>query len=276
MRIVKFEIDSDEIELIPLADLHIGNPFCDTELIKEVCEYVAKTPNCYTILNGDICETVTRSSVGNIYETTSPQDQIVTACYYLRPIAEQKKIINILSGNHENRMLKDTGLSMTDMLLAHLLQYDDTLNDRYCADGAYTFLIMNGRKSGGRNFRMCVTIYNTHGHGGGSKIGGKIQKLDDTYIPADIIIKSHTHVPETHRGVYFNVNPNEYTVKEKPVVYCNTGAYLKFGGYGERAGYKPLSRAVPVIKIKNRRERSKGKEFYKTYIECTIKEHLGD
>ena len=112
MRVVTFEVPYSEIEIVPLADLHIGSPQCDELLIKEVCEYIENTPNCYTILNGDIVDNNIRNSVGSVFEETmSPMNQVTTACYYLSKIASMGKIINITVGNHEARSEKDTGLS---------------------------------------------------------------------------------------------------------------------------------------------------------------------
>lgn len=277
MKIVNFNIDKfNEIEIVPLADLHIGSPECDEELIKEVCDYISKTPNCYTILNGDIVDNATRSSIGSVFEETmSPKEQVNRATYYLKPIAEKGKIINITVGNHELRSEKDTGLSPSDLLLANLMKYDDSLNERYCVDGAYTFLTIPNRKKS-KLSTVTFTIFNLHGTGGGTRIGAKVQKLDDMQMvaPAQIYIRSHTHQPETHRGLMIEVNNNNHSIKEVPCVFVSTNAYLKYGGYGARAGMKPLSRAIPVIKIKANRKTYKGREQTIKSVECTLKDTL--
>lgn len=276
MRIINFDIDAKEIQIVPLADLHIGSPECDQELIKEVCDYIAKTPNCYTILNGDICDNVTKTSVGNVFEETmSPQSQVATACYYLQDIAKQKKIINMVVGNHERRGLDD-GLTISDLLLAHLLKYDETLNDRYCEDGAFTFLSLKDTRSQTVG-KTVFTVFNLHGTGGGAKIGGKVQRLDDmqqVFPTASLYIRSHTHQVETHRGVYFDVNTHTRSVREQPCVFVSTGSFLKYGGYGARAGMKPLSRGIPLITLKIIRRHRHGKEEYYRSVECVIKDHL--
>ena len=281
MKIVNFEVDSPEIQIVPLADLHIGSPQCDELLIKETCEYIANTPNCYTILNGDVVDNTIRNSVGDVFEQTmSPMNQVTTATYYLSEIAAKKKIINFVSGNHELRTEKESGLSPSDLLLAHLMRYDETLNERYCADGAFTFLSMKTRENS--TGKICYTIFNLHGNGGGSKIGGKIQRLEDMagIIDAHIYIRSHTHQPETHRGIKLTVDTNNHTVREEPCVFVNTGAFLKYGGYGARAGMKPLSRAIPVITIKNKRKtiqrKNERSDTTQRRIEVVLKDSLED
>ena len=279
MRVVNFEVESNEIQIVPLADLHIGNPQCDEVLIKEVCEYIEKTPNCYTILNGDIVDNNVRNSVGSVFEQTmSPVNQVTTAAYYLSKIAAKKKIINMTVGNHEARSEKDTGLSPSDLLLAKLMQYDDTLNERYCIDGAYTFLTISDDKLNRSKGHTCFTIFNLHGNGSGMKVGGKIQRLDDmqSIIQAHVYIRSHTHIPETHRGVVLNVVPQQRTIHEEQCIFVNTNAFLKYGGYGARNGMKPLARAIPLITLKAKRVYSKGGKEDRIIrsVECTLKERL--
>ena len=277
MRVIDFSVPLNEIEIVPCADWHIGSPQCDVNLIKEMCEYIAKTPNCYTILNGDLVDNNIVNAVGSVFEATmSPLEQVVRAAYYLQDVAKQGKIINMTSGNHEQRTAKGVALSPSDLLLAKLMAYDETLNERYCEDGAFTFLTMNGRKSNEHKSKIVFTIFNLHGSGSGSKIGGKIQRLDDmsNIVSANLYIRSHTHQPETHRGVIMAVNTNFHTVKEESCVYVNTGSALLYGGYGARAGMKPLSRGIPVITLRVLRKNHKREELYIKEIDCTIKERL--
>lgn len=275
MKIVNFTVDSNEIQIVPCADWHIGSPQSDEVMIKEICEYIEKTPNCYTILNGDLVDNNIVNAVGSVFDSTmTPLDQVTTAAYYLSKLTAMGKVINMVSGNHEQRTAKNTSLSASDLLLAKLMQYDPSLNERYCEDGAFTFLTLNGRPTKHKS-RVTFTIFNLHGNGGGSKIGNKIQRLDDmqTIVPnANLYIRSHTHQPETHRGVVLNVNANAHTVKEESCVFVNTGACLKYGGYGARAGMKPLSRGIPVITLKALREPGDGASVRS--VECTIKERL--
>ena len=280
MKIVDFYVEAEEIKVIPLSDWHIGSPQCDEVLIRQVCEYVEQHDDVYVILNGDLVDNNLRNSVGNVFDQTmSPLEQVNRAAYYLQNIAKQKKIINMTSGNHEDRGDKE-GLSPSQLLLAKLMQYDPTLNERYCEDGAYTFVTLS--RGGNKKHRLTFTIFNLHGNGNGSRIGAKISRLDDmaNIIPAHIYIRSHTHLPETHRGVMMSVNINNHTVREEPCVFVNTNAYLKYGGYGAKAGMKPTSRAIPVITLKVKRKvrnskNEKADNLYR-YIDCQLVESLED
>lgn len=280
MRIVDFYVDRSEIKIIPLSDWHIGSPQCDEVLIKQVCDYIESHDDVYCILNGDLVDNNLRNSVGNVFDQTmSPLDQVVRAAYYLQGIAKKGKIINMTSGNHEDRGDKE-GLSPSQLLLAKLMQYDPSLNERYCEDGAYTFLTLC--REANKKHKLTFTIFNLHGNGGGSKIGAKITRLDDmaNIIPAHIYIRSHTHQPETHRGLMMSVSLNNHTVREEPCVFINCNAYLKYGGYGAKGGMKPLSRAIPVITLKMKRKQKQNKQekadnLYR-YIDCQLMESLED
>ena len=282
MRIVNFSVESNEIQIIPLADFHIGSPQADIERIKAVTDYIANTPNCYTILNGDLVDNAIRNSRGSVFEATmSPRDQVTTAVFYLQEIAKKGKIINMIAGgNHELRSEKESGLSPSDLILAHLMNYDETLNERYCEDGAYTFLTLIGRKNNksGTVPKCTFTIFNLHGSGAGRGIGAKINRLDSmgNIVPANLYITAHNHQVETHRGVMFDVNTNAKTVREQPCVFVSCNSYLKFGGYGERAGMKPLSRAIPVITLKAKRVFRGNEDYITKVVECTLKENLED
>ena len=278
MKVINFNIDANEIELVPLADWHIGSKECDIELIKETTDYIKNNPQCYCLLNGDLVDHITTGrSPGSVFEQTmTTKDQVVTACYYLQDIAKQGKIINFTCGNHELRETGD-GLSPADLLLAKLMNYDETLNERYCVDGAYTFITLNARKT--PNGSMATfTLFNQHGSGGGSRIGAKIARLDamSEIVQADVFVRSHTHQVETHKGIYFAVNTNKKTVKEQPCLYVSTGSMLKWGGYGARAGMKPLSRAIPLIKLKAYTTEHKGRQEVIKKADCVLLDHLGD
>ena len=278
MKVIDFPVEGNEIHIVPLADLHIGSPQADLELIKETCDYIAHTDGFFTILNGDLIDHITTTSVGSVFEATmDTKNQVTSAVYYLRELAEKKKIINVVSGNHELRPTGD-GLTPIDLILAHLMNYDDTLNERYCEDGAFTFITMKNRAAGNTLSTATFTVFNIHGSGSGRKIGGKVQRLDDLsqVVPANVYITSHNHQPETHRGVFYDVNTQKKTVREQPCVYVSTNSYLKYGGYGARAGMKPLSRGIPVITLRATRTVRHNKESIKRTIECVIKDHLGD
>ena len=68
---------AEEIEIHPMADLHISDSMCDFKLIMERIEYIKNTPNAYCILGGDLMDTAIASSVGDTYGANlKPMDQL--------------------------------------------------------------------------------------------------------------------------------------------------------------------------------------------------------
>ena len=109
----------DGIEILPLADMHIGDRCCDFKLIQRRIDYIRGTPNAYCILNGDLMDTAIASSVGDTYAASlQPMEQLKQCVKIFAPIKD--KIICITSGNHENRVYKSDGLDMTDIMATQL------------------------------------------------------------------------------------------------------------------------------------------------------------
>ena len=45
--------DVKEIRIVPLADIHIGDPLLDEKLLKQTIEYIKDNDNVFTILNSN-------------------------------------------------------------------------------------------------------------------------------------------------------------------------------------------------------------------------------
>ena len=79
MVVIKADLSQDieELELHTFADEHIGDEHCDMARLLERIEYVKNTPNAYCILNGDIIDNATKTSIGDTYANVfNPMDQL--------------------------------------------------------------------------------------------------------------------------------------------------------------------------------------------------------
>ena len=86
------DIKTAEIHIF--ADLHIGDSHCDIMGIKNRIEAVQNNKNAYCILNGDIINNATKTSVSDCYaEELSPMEQIRRFVDLFEPIKD--KIIAI-------------------------------------------------------------------------------------------------------------------------------------------------------------------------------------
>ena len=221
---------------------------CDFNLIKETLECIQNTPNAFVILNGDLMDTAICSSIGDTYGANlQPMEQLKMCVKLFEPIKD--KILCILPGHHENRTYKSDGIDMTALMAAQL-----GLSERYTDTTALLFLRF-GHNDKGR--KVCYTIYTTHGSGGGRKEGGKINRLADlaTIVDADVYIHSHTHLPAVFKNSFYKADPQNSTVACVDKLFVNTAAALRYGGYGDKCGYKPSSTDNPVIILDGKRKK---------------------
>ena len=243
MKAIKRDLPYAEmIEVYPLSDLHIGDSQCDYKLVLERIEYIKQTPNTYCILDGDLMDTAIASSIGDTYAATlQPMEQLKHCVKIFEPIKD--KILAVLPGNHENRVYKSDGLDLTEIMCSQL-----GIPERYSPTTAMIF-VRFGKGSGKHNRPQLYTIYVTHGSGGGRKEGGKVNRLADlaVIVDADIYIHGHTHLPLVFKESFFRVSGSNSSVALVDKLFVNTAAHLNYGGYGDKAGFKPASKSTPII-----------------------------
>ena len=241
MKAIKCDLPPFEvIEIHPMADLHIGDSNCAYNEILERIAYIKATPNAYVILDGDLMDTAIASSIGDTYAANlMPMEQLKHCVKLFEPIKD--KILAVLPGNHENRVYKSDGIDTTELMCSQL-----GIHDRYSPTTALLF-IRFGEGFHGR--KQLYTAYVTHGSGGGKKEGGKVNRLADlaSIVDADLYIHGHVHLPVVFRESFFRVSGSNSSVAEVDKLFVNCGASLHYGGYGDKAGFKPASRKSPII-----------------------------
>lgn len=252
MKTIKIDLprELERVELHVFADEHLGDENCDLKRLTERIERVKNTPHAYCILNGDIIDNATNTSIGDTYsQDLNPMEQIQRAVELFEPIKD--KILCITHGNHENRTYKKEGINLSALIAAQL-----GLTNRYTSTSATLFIRFGedaGKKretNGSGNIRkMCYTIYVLHGSGGGRKEGSKANRLADmaSIIDTDIYIHSHTHLPMIMKQAFHRIDTKNSTVMLVNKLFVNTAANLDYGGYGEASEFKPSSKDTPTI-----------------------------
>lgn len=245
MKVIKVELAQDlkQIELHTFADEHIGDAQCDMARLKERIKYVADNPNAYCILNGDILDNASRSSIGDI-ETRelNIMQQIQHGVDLFAPIKD--KILCVTNGNHENRAFRKEGIDISKLVALQL-----GIGDVYSPTSALLFLRFGKMSSHHQNRRVLYTIYCNHGSGGGRKEGAKAIRLADmsSIVDADIYIHSHTHLGMIMKQGFFRTDLASSSVQNVTKLFVNTSSNLNYGGYGEAQEFKPNSKDTPVI-----------------------------
>lgn len=241
----------DSIELHIFADEHIGDEHCDLPRLRERIKYVAEKENAYCVLNGDIIDNATRTSIGDCYAGDTPMEQMKAAVELFAPLKD--KTLVITQGNHEARTYRKEGIDLSYLLASQL-----GLTDRYSPTSAILFLRFGREKKGrketnksGNVRKMCYTIYLLHGSGGGRKEGAKAIRLADmaSIIDSDVYIHSHTHLPMIMKQGFYRIDVRNSTVEFVNKLFVNTAANLNYGGYGEAQEFKPSSKDTPVISL---------------------------
>ena len=237
MKIININLGKDlkELRIIPISDVHIGDKLTNYKLLKQVLETIRDNPNVYTILNGDLCNTGLKSSKTDVYsEELSPMCQILRLVELLEPIKD--KILVMGTGNHEDRITKETNIDVLRLVAREL-----GIEDRYANNWWYLFLRF-GEKEQGRKAPMCYQITGYHGSGGGGrKPGGKINKLTEMsqVVVADLYIQGHHHQQIATKTSIFIPDYANNTLNKKEMHFLMTNSFLDYGGYGEKAGFTP-------------------------------------
>ena len=203
--------DIEVLELHTFADEHIGEHCCDMPRLKSRIEYIANTPNAYCVLNGDILDYASRSSIGDI----------------------ETREFNIMG-----QLEKAAQLGLVD-------KYSPGATMIFLHFGTST------KHQGGYKRISSSALYSLYESWlwWWTKEGAKAIRLADmaSIIDADIYIHSHTHLPMIMKQGFFRTNRRSSTVENVTKLFVNTAANLDYGGYGEAGEFKPSSKDTPVI-----------------------------
>lgn len=249
MRNFKIELDcpKNTFQLMVLGDLHIGDALCDLDLIKDTIDYVKKTKDCYVILNGDLINNALKTSKSDSYleQMTIEQEQDMLI-ELLTPIKD--KILVMATGNHEYRTSLLAGINPLKAVALALGIRDKLVEDSYLLDLRF------GVNSCNKNRKNHYVVFGIHGgNGGGRRAGATANALQDMslVVPnADLYIHSHTHTCVNYNDMVFLYNRKMQRTEEHQRTYFNANAFLKYGGYAEKKGYKPSDRNPSVIVVK--------------------------
>jgi len=245
--------DFDEVKILPLADLHLGDVNCDFRQIQSWLSYIKENENVFTILDGDLMDSAIIGSIGSVYTAEIPPMSQLEQCVKLfEPIRD--KTLAVLPGNHEYRIFRSTGIDTTALMCDQL-----GISDRYSNTSALLFLRFGKDHAAGRHGReVQYTVFCLHGNGGGRKEGAKLQRLVDlsSIVDADIYLSGHTHLPVVAKTSYFRVSVTNNSVSKVPKLFVNCCAALEHGGYGDRMGFKPASTDMPVICLNGRKKQA--------------------
>ncbi|MDD5353296.1 MAG: hypothetical protein PHS93_09070 [Candidatus Omnitrophica bacterium] len=246
MKYLVKEIPEDHGYLIPIGDLHIGDKSFSKEGEKKLIGYlswVAERPNAFIFLMGDIFNVAGRNTKTTPFETDVGEYE--KAIELFKPYKE--KIIGALDGNHEYRMIDEFGISPMQLFCREL-------NVPYCKYSAMIRFKVGKREDdiSSNRFRQNYFVYGHHTSGGGTTIGGKLNrvaKLSNIVEGCDVLLGGHNHqLAVAPQDVFYP--SSQGGIKKRRIWYVDCGSYLSWdNSYAEKGMMPPSKLGSPRIRL---------------------------
>lgn len=189
-----------------------------------------------------------------MFDSIRPREQRKLAVKYLKPLADEGKILAYLDGNHEWRATKDSDEYIGEEICDAL-----GIPSVYGEDGIYMFLSVGHNASENKSTRIIYTAFMLHGWTGARTVGGKFTNLANmqNIALADMYICSHVHQKGAFPLEVMVPDVNKKKVAWSKQLFISTGSFLEYSGYAVRAGYGPTTLGSPRIELNGRK-----KEFH--------------
>jgi len=232
------------IKIACVADVHYGALEHMNHEWEQFVRSVAKDPNMYLILNGDLINNNTRSSVGSPWDDlVRPREQKKRMVEYLSPIKD--KILCCTSGNHERRSQKDADDDPTYDIMTKL-----DLEDVYRQNAAFMKIQLGTEKAFKNSNNMSYTFAVTHGSGGGIYTGATVNRNErwgNVIEGVDCIVVGHTHKGTISKPskLVFDTQHNMVIMRDYVVVSCVS--WQRYAEYPLQKMMLPSSTGNPQI-----------------------------
>lgn len=232
------------IKIACISDVHFGALEHMEREWKNFIQTVLADPNLYLILNGDLINNNTRSSVGSPWDDViRPREQKKQMVELLTPIKD--RILCCTSGNHERRSMKDADDDPTYDIMAKL-----DLEDVYRQNAAFLKIQLGSEKAFEQRHNTAYTFAVTHGSGGGIYTGATVNRNErwgNVIEGVDCVVVGHTHKGTVSRPskLVFDPRSNLITMKDYLVISCV--AWQRYGEYPLQKMMLPATTGNPQI-----------------------------
>jgi hypothetical protein len=250
MEIHKFEIPykkcGEKFEVFPIGCIHAGQPNFNKPFFEKLMKWVESNDHAYIIGMGDMMDaTHPGHPFFNIEQVDRDMLTIEDQYYYIQKtftkLAEMGRIIGLHEGNHDNRLVPNSGFNWVGMLCKDL-------NVKFLGHTALTRLGFERN-----NHKTSWDIFSTHGYFRGTTPAGKLNKMLSLQagFGADVYLHGDTHEVLIHEYPFKFLN-NAMTLETRNLIFALTGSFLdtyKEGtkSYGEKKNYKPIKIGCPKI-----------------------------
>ncbi len=242
-------------KIIPLGDIHEGNAGCAVDKLKHYVSMIKDSENTFWIGIGDYIDAINYSdprfdikTVASKYVGKGDIDKLVqmqidTIAEIFDPIKD--KCLGLHRGNHEEAIRRHYHYDV-------LYELWKKLKVKQLEDVAITRLAFKNKRA---NWTSAFDIFSTHGFGGGRKMGGKINKLEDIMLSfeSDIYLMGHLHTKSIiNKNIPYVDKGGNLMAKKK--VGAITGSFLKgyvlgASSYVEKALYPASDMGTVEISV---------------------------
>lgn len=209
--------------------------------------WIKETPQAFTFLMGDLFDSVTKTSVGNVYEQEyNLKNAKKELARLLEPI--KHKTLGCISGNHCERIEKAVGDNPVEDL-AYRLDIDYFPNW-----SAYLFLGVGEARTGDKLDRRRPIYYSVFLHhltGGGATKGGKVNRVAKLreMCMAQVMIGAHVHMKSAFETKYLYPDLNGFALRELKQLFVTTGSFMGYASYSIKGMYDKPATGAPRIRF---------------------------
>ena len=223
------------INIIPIGDLHIGNPYSNLAKAIEFRDYILRTPNTYTIDMGDDMDLVTKDSKGDLYEQQmSPYYQRQKTIEFWKPVQDIGKLLCVMDDNHAYRVKFASDWHIVEDVCKEL-------NARYGGFGTFLDLKIKTQQ---------YTLYCVHGKKCGTTDTyalNSVITMNQRCI-ADIYLRGHHHRKLIHQDEIKKLTSEG--IREHKRTYAVTGSFLEWdNSYAEQYEYNITVKGCIKLKL---------------------------
>lgn len=231
----------NDIDIYPISDVHLGAvEHAEPEwqnFLKKV-----ESDNAYVILAGDLLNNSTRGTkfANPFDDVLRPREAKRRMVEYLEPIKD--RILCVVSGNHEQRTIRDSDQDMTYDICAKL-----NVEHLYRENIAFMLVSCGRRNTENKalsTFSFCVT----HGTGGGIYTGAAVnrsERFGNVVEGVDCIVTGHVHKGFVSKPAKIVLDARNGVVSMKHYVVISCVSWLNYGGYAARAMMLPAQICDP-------------------------------
>jgi Calcineurin-like phosphoesterase. len=243
--------ETKQIELYFLHDLHYGSAEFNENKWKFLKSEITGNPAARVLWIGDLMENAIPGSKSDVFtQTSSPAEQREWVTEQLNDLAD--KTIAVVPGNHEaNRSTARAGLYPL---------YDACLIAGISEKYRDTYAIVDigvGERPKDKRKQIHYVVQIQH-----KAKDIKYCNSADFTDGIDAFIYGHDHEPKDHPRAKLVYDAKNKCVYKRNVEVIDCGAFLTYGGYGAKAGYRPQSDKMYTLILSGEKRDMQTRGFY--------------